>query len=82
MPGHSIKGIVSNIIIGQPPPAIGDIRLEQFQNTGFYEVLVYFTDGIETPSWGAICSDVSAKVAGVICQQVGYTSSDPQLLSM
>ena len=55
-----------------PPPAIGDIRLVKYTSeTNFYEVLIYFTDGVQKPGWGAICaSDINE--ARVICRQMGY----------
>lgn len=57
-----------------PPPAIGDISLVQYADeTRFYEVLLYYTDGIEKPGWGAICADQSTiDGAEVICRQMGY----------
>ena len=60
-----------------PKPAIGDIRLVPYSDPrsnlmGYYEVLVYYTDGIEKPSWGSICGGLSEKVGTVICRQLGY----------
>ena len=63
-----------------PPPAIGDIQLRLYENDpnlqGFYEVLVYYTDGIEQPSWGGICYTVTAAEAGVICRQLGFEGNN------
>ena len=65
---------------GTPPPAIGDIQLRLYENDpalqGYYEVLVYYTDGIEQPSWGGICFTVTAAEAGVICRQLGYEADN------
>ena len=58
--------------LGQPQPAIGDIQLEKSAVPDFYEVLVYYGDGIQPPEWGGICADISVQTAGVICKQLGY----------
>ena len=60
-----------------PRPAIGDIRLVPYSDPSnklvdYYEVLIYYTDGIEKPSWGSICGGLSEKVGTVICRQLGY----------
>ena len=70
----------SLIQAGAPPPAFGDIQLRLYENDpalqGYYEVLVYYTDGLEQPSWGGICFTVTAAEAGVICRQLGYEASN------
>ena len=59
------------MLTGQAP-AIGDIRLERYEDIPeFYEVLVYYSDGINPPEWGGICADISLTTLRVICQQVG-----------
>lgn len=43
----------------------------------YYLPLVYFTDGIEPPQWGAICLDlVNSPEATVVCNQIGYEFDD------
>ena len=64
------------------PPAIGDVRLVPYSDPdgrlrGFYEVLVYYSDGIDKPDWGGICSEYSSKEIGkVICQQLGHSPGE------
>lgn len=59
-----------------PEPVIGDIRLVPYIDpglTGFYEVLIYNSDGIHKPDFGGICADSSyEEEAKVICQQMGF----------
>lgn len=65
-------------LTGTPPlPTIGDIRLEPYTGdpelAGFFEVLVYYTDGTQIPTYRGICSDNSYREeAVVICRQLGY----------
>lgn len=66
------------LIIGQAPTAIGDIRLHKYDIMGdmsFYEVLIYYTDGINPPEWGGICGEVSLTTVDVLCRQLGFQSS-------
>ena len=39
----------------------------------YYQVLVYYTDGIVEPEYREICPDVEQSVGKVICRQVGYS---------
>ena len=69
-------------IPGSPPqPAIGDIKLVSNHGDsnlqGFYEVLIYFSNGVDQPDYGGICADDSySEEAEVICNQLGYTYVD------
>lgn len=67
------------IAIGRPPPNFGDIKLVLADpGEGLYEVQIYFTDGKEEPSWGAICNDYTTVHDGkVICKQAGRNLSTP-----
>lgn len=67
-----------------PPPAIGDIRLVPSpEHQGYYEVEIYYTDGVERPEWGGICSHpASPEEADVICRQLGFARSNLPYLSM
>lgn len=58
-------------------PVIGDIQLVPSTRPGYYQPLVYFTNGIEPPQWGSICYDNIIKAdARVICNQVGFELDD------
>ena len=63
-----------------PPPAIGDIRLvQQKQNDDFYEVQIYYTDGLTEADFGGVCADKSyMEESIVICHQMGYKFKDFQ----
>lgn len=40
---------------------------------GYYAPLVYFSDGVKPPQWGAFCLDnIGTEEARVICNQFGY----------
>ena len=67
--------MIKIIIIGQASPAIGDIRLEKYEimsDMRFYEVLIYYTDGINPPEWGGICGEVPSTTVDVLCRQLGF----------
>ena len=58
-------------------PAIGDVQLVPSKTPGYYQPLVYFTNGIEPPQWGAICYDGVVKAdARVLCNQAGFELND------
>ena len=64
-----------------PPPAIGDIRLIPYNDdptlTGYYEVQIYYTDGLVPADYGGVCADYSyEEESKVICRQVGYKYID------
>jgi hypothetical protein len=65
-----------------PPPTIGDIVLEPYTEDslqGFYQPLIYYTDGTSRPDYGAVCSNSSAEAVGtVLCRQLGYTYIESQ----
>ena len=50
----------------------GDIQLVPTSDTGLFEVQVYFSDGLNPPSWVGICHDHSYYVHIVACRQLGY----------
>ena len=57
-----------------PQPSIGDVHLTPFpESKNYYEVLVYYTDKIEKPSYGGICSSNHGGEGDVICRQLGYS---------
>ena len=56
---------------------IGDIRLVPYNDDptlrGFYEVQIYYTDGVTQADFGGVCADNSyEEESKVICHQVGY----------
>ena len=60
-----------------PPPSIGDIRLVPYTGDpslrGFYEPMIYYTDGLNKADFGGACADKSYQDEGtVICRQLGY----------
>ena len=58
-------------------PAIGDVQLVPSTRPGYSKPLVYFTNGIQPPQWGAICYDSVVKAdAQVFCNQVGFEMDD------
>ena len=59
------------LAIGNVPPAIGDIKLQKIDDT-YYQVLVYYSNGIDKPEYRGICSDVEQTVGITICRQLGY----------
>ena len=66
-----------------PPPATGDIRLVPYNDdptlTGYYEVQIYYSDGLVPADYGGVCADNSYKEESkVICHQVGYKYIDFQ----
>lgn len=65
-----------------PPPTIGDILLEPYTEDnlqGFYEPLIYYTDGTSMPDYGAVCSNSGSEAEGtVLCRQIGYTFVESQ----
>ena len=67
------------IVIGTPPlPTIGDIQLVQdHEDTEYYEVLIFYSNGVDKPDYGGICADDSySEEATVICNQMGYAYTD------
>lgn len=63
----------------QVSPAIGDIRLEKLPNSPYYEVLIYYTDGVNPPDWGGICADITQSTVNVLCRQLGFLASGSPL---
>ena len=66
-----------------PPPAIGDIRLVPYNTDptlrGYYEVQIYYADGVTQGYFGGVCADNSYKEESmVICNQTGYKYVDFQ----
>ena len=63
-----------------PPPAIGDIRLVPYTRLrGYYEVRIYYADGVTPGYFGGVCADNSYKEESmVICHQMGYKYVDYQ----
>ena len=73
----------------QPQPAIGDIKLVPYNGEGYaahsvesellqgyYEVLIFFSNGVDKPGYGGICADDSySEEATVICNQLGCTGA-------
>ena len=41
----------------------------------YYEVLIFYTDGVNLPHWGGICADISQEAANVLCRQLGFMAS-------
>ena len=66
---------ITTVSVGEP--AIGDVQLVPSTTPGYYQPLVYFTNGIEQPQWGAICYDSVIKAdVQVLCNQVGFEMDD------
>lgn len=77
------------IIASPPQPAIGDIKLVPYsgvgyaagslkseQLQGYYEVMIFFSNGVDPPGYGGICArDSYSEEATVICNQMGYTGA-------
>ena len=62
-------------------PANGDIKLvpytEDVNLVGYYEVLIFISNGVDKPDYGGICADDSYREeATVICNQMGYEKAD------
>ena len=47
---------------------------------GFYQPLIYYTDGIGRPDYGAMCSNSNSGegVGTVLCRQLGYAFVESQ----
>ena len=44
---------------------------------GFYQVLIYYSNGMDQPGYGGVCADDSYREeATVICNQMGYEHAD------
>ena len=66
-----------NTIGSMGEPVLGDIQLVPSTISGYYQPLVYFTNGIQPPQWGSICYDSIVKAdVKVICNQVGFELDD------
>ena len=66
-----------------PPPAIGDIHLIPYTEDpnliGFYEPMIYYTDGQNKAGFGGTCADNSYQQEGIVmCQQLGYAFDEFQ----
>ena len=64
-----------------PPPSIGDIKLVPYTGdsnlVGFYQVLIFYSNGVDEPGYGGICADgLYREEATVICNQMGYEHAD------
>ena len=50
-------------------PSLGDLMIRRID----LAVVVYYTDGIQSPAWIPICTEkAGSNVYGVICRQRGY----------
>ena len=53
-------------------PYTGDSNLPDF-----YQVLIFFSNGVDKPGYGGICADDSYREeATVICNQMGYEQAN------
>ena len=64
-----------------PQPANGDIKLVPYTGdvelVGFYEVLIFMSNGVDKPGYGGICADdYYREEATVICNQMGYENAN------
>ena len=75
--------ILYNIGCTPPPLAIGDIHLIPYTEDpnlkGFYEPMIYYTDGQNKAGFGGTCADDSYQQEGIVmCRQLGYAFDEFQ----